>query len=183
MTISCHVGMGNSCYVVTASEASTARGWKCAEVDYLSSLADSFAEVAEEPAEEEEADESEIPIPPFYQPLYDATQAVAVGDLEVEEWMAIWQQVGAALEGMSEQIAAQVAHVGLTFGEETKAAGELLLDGLESALEALSEMGEYLEDDDPEHLDQGWGDLLESSQLIARATHEFQTLRNQIKPK
>ena len=148
-------------------------------MDYLSSLADSFAEVAEEPPEEEE---SEIAIPPFYQPLYHASEAVALGELEVEEWMAIWRQVGAALEGMAEQIAAQVAHIGLTFGEETRAAGELLLSGLESALDALSEMGEYLEDEDPEHLVEGWANLMQASHLIARATQEFQTLRAQIKP-
>ncbi len=151
-------------------------------MDYLSSLADSFGEVAEEEVDEEEDSEPEVAIPPFYMPLYQATEAVAVGQLETEEWMAIWQQVGVSLESMSDQIQAQVRRVGLTFGKETKIAGELLLHGLESALEALTEMGEFLEDQDPEHLNQGWGDLMEASHVIARATYEFQTLRNNIKP-
>ena len=152
-------------------------------VDYLSSLADSFGEAPDEVEEEQEPEDEGPVIPPFYQPLYHATEAVAVGDLELEEWLAVWQQVGLTLERMSEQITAQVQRVGVTFGEETRVAGALLLQGLENALDALQVMGDFVDDQNPKHLNQGWGDLMEASDVIARATHEFQTLRNQIKPK
>ena len=152
-------------------------------VDYLSSLADSFGEAPEEEEEEQEPEDEGPVIPPFYLPLYHATEAVAVGDLELEEWLAVWQQVGLTLERMSEQITAQVQRVGATFGEETRVAGALLLQGLENALDALQVMGDFVDDQNPKHLNQGWGDLMEASDVIARATHEFQTLRNQIKPK
>lgn len=152
-------------------------------MDYLANLADSFGESEPEEADEEEVeDEDEPVIPPFYLALYQATEAVAVGELELDEWMVIWQQVGVTLERMAEQITAQVARLDGTFGPEVRVAGQLLIKGLEDALEALSLMGDFLDDQDPEHLNEGWGDLMDASHVIARATHEFQTLRNQLRP-
>jgi hypothetical protein len=151
-------------------------------MDYLASLADSFGEVDEEEVAHSEPEDDGPVIPPFYQPLYQATEAVAVGDLEMEEWLAIWSQVGLTLERMVEQITAQVERVEATLGQETRVAGALLLQGLENALEALQVMGDFVDDQNPEHLNQGWGDLMDASDIVARATHEFQRLRNQIKP-
>jgi len=146
-------------------------------VDYLASLADSFgtAHVEEEkPLEEDQAP----PIPAFYMALYEATEAVAIGDLSVEDWMAVWHRVVQTLEAMSEQIANQVERVGQSLGVETQEAGELLLAGVEEALDALEVMGNYLDPErDPEHLSTGWSELMEASEAIARAMQEYQRVR------
>lgn len=153
-------------------------------MDYLANLASSFGEPEPqaEPEQEEEAEDEEEPIPSFYIALYQATEAVALGELELDQWMVIWQQVGITLERMAQGISSQVARLDGTFGPEVRVAGQLLIKGLEDALDALSRMGDYLDDQDPEHLNEGWGDLMDASHVIARATQEFQTLRNQLKP-
>ena len=92
--------------------------------------------------------------------------------------MAVWHRVVQTLEAMSEQIAYQVEKVGRTLGEETLEAGELLLAGVEEALDALEVMGNYLDPErNPEHLTKGWEDLVEASEAIARAMLEYQRLR------
>jgi len=153
-----------------------------AGVDYLANLADSFAEKPEEVETTVAESEPEQPIPAFYRPLYQATEAVAMGEIEIHQWMALWHQVGLSLERMAEQISSQVEQLGTTLGDEATRAGQLLLSGLEEALEALQVMGDYLDDQDPQHLQDGWGDLLEASFVIARATQEFQSLRSRIRP-
>lgn len=146
-------------------------------MDYLASLADSFgaAPVEEEkPLEQGEAP----PVPAFYMALYEATEAVALGDLTVEDWMAVWHRVVQTLEAMSEQIANQVERVGQSLGLETQEAGELLLAGVEEALDALEVMGNYLDEDrNVEHLTSGWSELMEASEAIARAMQEYQRVR------
>lgn len=120
-------------------------------------------------------------MPAFYMALYEATEAVAIGDLAVEDWMAVWHRVVQTLEAMSEQIAYQVEKVGRTLGEATLEAGELLLAGVEEALDALEVMGNYLDPErNPEHLNKGWEDLMEASEAIARAMYEYQALRKAI---
>jgi outer membrane PBP1 activator LpoA protein len=153
-----------------------------AGVDYLANLADSFGEQPDEPETTAEESEPEQPIPAFYRPLYEATEAVALGEIEVDQWMILWHQVGLSLERMAEQISSQVEQLGSSLGDEARLAGQLLLSGLEDALEALQVMGDYLDDQNPRHLQEGWGDLLEASFVIARATQEFQNLRSRIRP-
>ncbi|MBS2039626.1 hypothetical protein JST97_31865 [bacterium] len=150
-------------------------------MDYLASLADSFGS-AFKPAEEEEQphgeEEQQPPVPAFYMALYEATEAVALGDLAIEDWMAVWHRVVQTLEAMSEQIEAQVERVGQSLGPEVQEAGELLLAGVEEALDALEVMGNYLDvDRNPEHLTQGWEDLMDASDAIARAMLEYQRVR------
>lgn len=148
-------------------------------MDYLASLADSFG--AAPVQEETPAQQGATPVPAFYMALYEATEAVALGDLTVEDWMAVWHRVVQTLEAMSEQIAYQVEKVGRTLGEETLEAGELLLAGVEEALDALEIMGNYLDPErNPEHLTRGWEDLMEASEAIARAMSEYQALRKAI---
>jgi hypothetical protein len=151
-------------------------------VDYLASLADSFGTVyKEEEKPQRSEDQGATPVPAFYMALYEATEAVAIGDLAVEDWMAVWHRVVQTLEAMSEQIAYQVEKVGRSLGEETLEAGELLLAGVEEALDALEVMGNYLDPErNTEHLTKGWEDLMEASEAIARAMHEYQSLRKAI---
>lgn len=149
-------------------------------MDFLASLADSFgsAFAAEEQPQTQAQEEQQPPVPAFYMALYEATEAVAIGDLSIEDWMAVWHRVVQTLEAMSEQIEAQVERVGLSLGAETQEAGELLLAGVEEALDALEVMGNYLDEDrNTEHLTQGWEDLMEASEAIARAMQEYQRVR------
>lgn len=150
-------------------------------MDYLASLADSFGAAPSPEVKPENEEQARTPVPAFYMALYEATEAVAVGDLAVEDWMAVWHRVVQTLEAMSEQIASQVEKVGRSLGEATLEAGELLLAGVEEALDALEVMGNYLDPErNPEHLTKGWEDLVEASEAIAGAMLQYQTLRKAI---
>lgn len=159
-------------------------------MDFLSNLADSFAVEEAEEAEDsadsdlevDESDEPGDPIPEFYLPLYHATQALAQGEIDGDDWMEIWERLGLTLHSIIQQIDAQVQRLGRALASRPEAiqAGQMLRQGLHQSLLALDEMGEYLDDDEVEHLHRGWLDLIEASHLVARANQQFNELRSQI---
>ena len=150
-------------------------------MDFLANLANNYQE---EPQPQAGPEEGPPPIPPFFIPLFEATQAMLAGEIDHDDWMDIWEKVGLTLHSTIQNIEKQLRRTGRAMGKgpEIKMVGHGLKDGLHQAFEALDEMGEYLDDGDEEHLQQGWVDLLEASQTIARATSQLQKLREKIKP-
>lgn len=172
-------------------------------MDFLSSLADTFG--APQPYEGQDALlcpgcnwsnpptartcqscdkplEQGEPIPEFYVPLFRATQALAAEEIEPEEWMEIWQHLGASLQNMAAQIEHQIFRMTSVLGQrpEAASASQLLRQGLEDSLDSLDRMGQFLEDDDPTSLLEGWDGLLAASKVIQKAMQQFQALRQQL---
>jgi hypothetical protein len=151
-------------------------------MDFLANLANNYAEA---PAQEQSPEpEPPPPIPPFFIPLFEATQAMLAGEIDHDDWMDIWEKVGLTLHSTIQNIEKQLKRTGRAMGRgaEIKLIGQGLKDGLHQAFEALDEMGEYLDDGEEHHLETGWVDLLEASQTIARATTLLQKLRERLKP-
>jgi len=154
-------------------------------MDFLSNLADSFA-IEEEPAAASEAEPDEDPgdpIPEFYVPLFHATQALANREIDSDDWLDIWERVGLTLHAIIQQIEAQIQRMGPTFAAhpEALAAGQMLRNGLHQALVALDEMGEFVDDDDVEHLHTGWVDLIKASTMVEKASARFAEVRGRLK--
>lgn len=150
-------------------------------MDFLSNLADSFA-IEEEPAQGQPEEDPGDPIPEFYVPLFHATQALAQGEIDSDDWLDIWERVGLTLHTIIQQIEAQIQKMGPTFAAhpEALAAGQMLRNGLHQALVALDEMGEFVDDDDVEHLHAGWVDLIKASTLVEKASARFAEVRGRL---
>lgn len=153
-------------------------------MDFLSNLADSFA-IEEEPAVAPDsacAEDPGDPIPEFYVPLFHATQALANGEIESDDWLDIWERVGLTLYSIIQQIEVQIQRMGPTFAAqpEALAAGQLLRNGLHQALVALDEMAEFVDDDDVDHLHNGWVDLIKASGLVEKASARFAEVRSRL---
>lgn len=158
-------------------------------MDFLANLADTFG-VAESPpaSSEAEGDVEDQDIPELYRPLYQATWALTRREIDEDDWLELWEAVGDTLLSLVEKIEEQVRQLirglpparGPATREQVFAAGAELRRGLKLAVEALDRMGEFVDDGDAEHLSRGWVDLLEASDVVQRASIDFQALRLRI---
>ena len=135
-------------------------------MDYLASLVEAFNPHAEAPEEFDpeqfsaEEDGELVPIPAFYQPLFQACHAVAAGQIEVDAWWTAWEAVADQFESTATAVAEQIEAA-----QEPVPLAEELLQALEQAQQALADMATYPEQGDPEILNQGWLALVRATAL------------------
>jgi hypothetical protein len=128
--------------------------------------------LTEKPAERSEL----VLVPDFYQPFYEACNAVASGAITPEQWAEEWEKVARQLDAAWDSVADAL---GALDAEDEDAAGpaEEMEAGLDGAREALESMEAYLDEPDPEILNQGWLALIRATGRIQRAAAEFALLQ------
>lgn len=127
--------------------------------------------LTEQPAERSEL----VLVPHFYQPFYEACNAVASGAITPEEWADEWSKVAEQLDQAWEGVAGAL---GALDADDEDAAGPAaeMEAGLDGARAALESMEQYLDEPDPEILNQGWLQLVRATGQIQRAAAEFALL-------
>lgn len=109
-----------------------------------------------------------VMVPKEYLDLYEACDKVAANEIPLEEWQAHIDAFNERFNQASQQI-----H-DITSGNRKTFEGvpgileqaEEVVDALDETLEALYRMQQFAEDGDPDHLNQGWMELLAGTQKI-----------------
>lgn len=116
-----------------------------------------------------------VMVPPEYVELYNACDAVAGGRMPAEEWRrqvdALWQAFSQTRHYVELQLARHSAD--LDGSPELKPVCEALTDGLARADAALVEMARFEEDGNPEHLNEGWVELLKGTRKVQESSAIF----------
>jgi len=128
------------------------------------------------PASPEDEDSGDmVMVPEDYMHLYEACDKVAAGEIPLAAWQA---HIDRFVEGfeqtrnfVGDQFRLNADQLDGVPGLKDEA--EALLESLEEAEAALCTMQEFADDGDPEHLNQGWFDLLKATQKIQRDGMNF----------
>lgn len=109
-----------------------------------------------------------VMVPQEYMDLYEACDNVAANEIPLEEWQAHIDAFNERFNQASQQI-----HDITSTNRETfsKVPGildqaESVVDALDETLEALYRMQQFADDGDPDHLNQGWMQLLAGTQKV-----------------
>lgn len=126
-------------------------------------------------AAKESATSDLVMVPPEYVDLYNACDQVAVGKIPVEDWRrqvdSLWQAFNGTRHFVEMQLARHSAD--LEGAPELRPVAEALTDGLATADAALVEMALFQEDGDPEHLNEGWMNLLKGTRKVQESSAIF----------
>ncbi len=119
-------------------------------------------------AQSQENAQDMVMVPEEYLHLYEACDNVAAGEIPLSEWQKHVDKFksgfSSAADGVKDQLQMHKEQLSEVPGLIEDA--ESLVEALEEALAALSEMELFSSDGDPEHLNQGWMDLLSATQKI-----------------
>lgn len=126
-------------------------------------------------ASKESATSDLVMVPPEYVELYNSCDAVAAGRMAVEDWRRQVDSLWHAFNGTRHFVEMQLArHSGDMEGSpELRPVAEALTDGLARADAALVEMARFQEDGDPEHLNEGWMNLLKGTRKVQESSAIF----------
>ena len=117
-----------------------------------------------------------VPIPAFYQPLFQACHNVAEGQIPVEEWEKSWRSVVLTMQSVAKGVEEHLSQLREPDASVVDASN-LLLTNLQGAFDALDSMGGYPENQDAEILNQGWMALVRATAGIQRSAAEFSRLQ------
>ena len=116
-----------------------------------------------------------VMVPPEYLELYDACDKVASNEIELDVWQDKLDEFVERFNQSSQQIHDNTRRFRKVLDEVPglMEESENLVDALDDALEALNEMQLFASDSDPEHLNQGWMNLLVATQKIQERGMQF----------
>lgn len=119
-----------------------------------------------------------VPVPGFYQPLFQACHQVVSGELAAEQWEAVRRQVLDQAEQLVYSIEQRAAALD-TVSPAAQACMQELDLAFDGVFSALAEMGDYLDQSQPEILDRGWMNLMAATAEVQAASQELALVTHQ----